>query len=124
MSNKFGWIAAWTLDGARQRLRAAQGVASASQLSALPSRFSSLPAATIRLKGRSRVPSRAAASLSFVDNGPPEYAGLIFEATAFDFDTQDKAREWLHSDGPTGGKAWTEFAAGVNLIQLSSGIDQ
>jgi hypothetical protein len=118
MSNKYGWIAAWTLDGARQRLRSAPVNTTVAQ-----PRFSSSPMSSIRLKNQPRTQGVVVSSLNFVGYGPVEHNGLIFEATGFEFDTQTQANEWLQTDGPAGGKSWIEFAAGVNLIQLSSGND-
>lgn len=57
-------------------------------------------------------------ALSFVGFGAPEFNGLIFEATAFQFGTQDEAWVWLRSEA---GQYWIDLASGVNMIQVSTG---
>jgi hypothetical protein len=52
--------------------------------------------------------------IKFPGFGPPEYNGLIFEATALQWERQSDAEEWLKNDG----KEWVKYATGVNLIQV------
>jgi hypothetical protein len=109
MSN-YGWIAAWTLDNARLRLKS-------DTKNGGETRFSSSPLSIIKLKNKQTSSSSVNAdTLAFVGFGTAEYNGLVFEASAFQFKSQDEAEYWLTSSE---GQSWLEHASGVNMIQIA-----
>ena len=109
---KYGWIAAWTLDGARQRLASVDPVDQQTK-----PRFSASPMSTIQRPRSPLQEFRAGEDLEIVFSGfgPPEYNGLIFEATTLQWERQSEAYEWLTIGD---GKEWVKYATGVNLIQV------